>query len=704
MTGAVTMSGGGCTLVLRLRERGMPEILLFGPDHAVPLAFVERSSRINGMDTPGPAAVLLPTGGMGFFGWPAIAGHRGGRGFVQEFGTWKVEQDGAGTVINGEDPQAGLALEIALRVGDSGVLVMSTRLVNVGADPFTLDRCMAGTMLVDCAADDATAFTGTWGGEFQMRRERLGTATWVKENRRGRTSHDRFPALLVHARADADPEMWGLHLGWSGNHVLAADRTDDGRLLVHAGELFEPGEMILAPGQSYRSPTIYMARAQGLADLSAAFHAEVRRSLLRFPRHAEARRPVTFNTWEGNYFAHDVAALKAQADAAAALGVERFVLDDGWFAGRDSDRSGLGDWTVDRRKYPRGLGELADHVTALGMEFGIWLEPEMVNPESALFRAHPEWVLAIEGRDRLLSRHQLVLDLGRAEVTDHLFERISTLLSAHPIRCVKWDMNRDLTHAGGSDGRAAVSRQTRAVYGLIDRIRTAHPEVEIESCASGGGRADYGMLGRTHRVWTSDCTDALARLEIQRGARVFLPPEILGAHVSASPNHQTHRRHALAFRAIVAMAYHFGIELNPLTLGAEETAELRDWIVLHKRLRPMLHAPRGQFHLDPVDGRYAWGAHSAEKLVLIIAQGPAMTTEHAPPLRLPAALGGPARWRIARQHPAEPDYIRVSAAQCELLSGERALAGAQLSATGLPLPALRPDSGVILELDRARGS
>jgi alpha-galactosidase len=704
MTGAVTISGGGCALVLRLRERGMPEILSFGTSHAAPLAFVERSSRVNGMDAPGPAAVLLPTGGMGFFGWPAIAGHRGGRGFVQEFAAWRVEQDGAGTVITGEDRQAGLALEIALRAGDSGVLVMSTRLANVGTDPFTLDRCMAGTMLVDCAADEVITFAGTWGGEFQMRGERLGTATFVKENRRGRTSHDRFPALLVRGRADAGAEVWGLHLGWSGNHVLAADRTDDGRLLVHAGELFEPGEMILAPGENYRSPAVYMARARGLADLSSAFHAEVRRSILRSARHAEAPRPVTFNTWEGSYFAHDVAALKAQADAAAALGVECFVLDDGWFTGRDSDRSGLGDWSVDRRKYPRGLGELVEHVTALGMEFGIWLEPEMVNPDSALYRAHPDWVLAIEGRTQLLSRNQLVLDLSRAEVADHLFDRISALLSAHPIRCIKWDMNRDLTHAGGSDGRAAISRQTRAVYALIDRIRTAHPDVEIESCASGGGRADYGMLGRTHRVWTSDCTDALARLEIQRGARTFLPPEILGAHVSASPNHQTHRRHALAFRAIVAMAYHFGIELDPLALGAGEAEELRDWIALHKRLRPTLHAPPGQFHLDPIDGRYAWGAHSAEKLVLIVAQGPAMTTEHAPPLRLPAAIGGAAQWRIARQHPAEPDYIRVSADQRELLSGGRAIAGAQLSATGLPLPALRPDSGVILEFDRARGS
>ncbi len=275
-------------------------------------------------------------------------------------------------------------------------------------------------------------------------------------------------------------------------------------------------------------------------------------------------RPVTLNTWEGVYFDHKLEQLKAQATAAAELGIERFVLDDGWFGKRDDDTSSLGDWFVDTRKYPDGLAPLADHVVSLGMEFGLWFEPEMVNRNSDLYRAHPDWVLQVEGQPLLESRHQLVLDLTRPEVSDYLFNCIDNVLKSAKISYIKWDMNRDITHAGDANGRAATSRQTRAVYALMARVRAAHPDLEIESCASGGGRADFGVLAHTHRVWVSDCTDALERLSIQQGALRFLPPEIIGCHISASPNHQTGRVHTLAFRAIVAFFGHLGVELDPL--------------------------------------------------------------------------------------------------------------------------------------------
>ena len=246
-------------------------------------------------------------------------------------------------------------------------------------------------------------------------------------------------------------------------------------------------------------------------------------------------------------------------------------------------------------------------------------------------------------------------------------------------------MNRDLTHAGGRDGRAQIAAQTRAVYALMDRVRAAHPGVEIESCASGGGRIDYGALARTHRVWTSDCTDALERLEIQRGASVFVPPEILGSHISASPNHQTGRRHTLSFRALVAIAYHLGVELNPLELTEDERSELKVYIEAYKRLRGLLHAPGAAFRLEPIDGRYVWGAASAEKIVVIVAQGPQMVGEQPAPLRLPDSiteLGG--TWRIANVLPAAPQFIRISEGQTKLLAGEISF---QLSNTGLGRPA-----------------
>lgn len=696
MNEIVIIDSGQLALSLRLPELGMPEILAFGsePVEADPLFDIERSSRVNGMDVAVPSNVLLPTGGMGFFGWPAIAGHRRGRDFVAQFGGWTVLRDGNQTVLKAVDSVARLGLAITLTAHVSGLISMATELSNLGDADYQLDRCMAATFLAPAGDVQVMSFTGIWGREFQTRRELLGNGTWIQENRRGRTSHDRFPMLFI----ESETQIFGVTLGFSGNHQMVIDRTDDGQRLVHLGELFEPGEIVLKPGESYRSPVAYAG-----AD-SQDFHAFVRDELTQWPGGKMTPRPVTLNTWEGNYFDHQMDSLKAQATAAAELGIERFVLDDGWFGKRDNDTTSLGDWDIDARKYPDGLKPLVDHVTGLGMQFGIWFEPEMVNPVSELYKTHPDWALTIEGRPVLESRTQLVLDLTRPEVSDYLFGKIDAVLSNHAVSYIKWDMNRDLTHAAGRDGKAKTAAQTRAVYALMDRIRAAHPNVEIESCASGGGRIDYGALKRTHRVWTSDCTDALERLEIQRGASVFVPPEILGSHISASPNHQTGRRHTLAFRALVAIAYHLGVELNPLELTDEERDELKVYIETYKRLRDLFHAPGASFRMEPLDGRYVWGAASAEKVVVIVAQGPQMVGEQPAPLRLPdevTQFGG--QWRIKTVLPAEPQFIRISEGQKALLSGAVTFALSSAGLAGLPLPMLTPESALLLELEPIKG-
>jgi alpha-galactosidase len=688
----VTVGDGALYLTLSVPSRGMPEIVALSAFKPEAGYLAERGPRVNGMDIPPPTAVMLPTGGMGFFGWPALAGHRAGRDFVSEFAEWGIESTGHAVALTAQDKVAGVAVRFDIDVSH-GVVSSNVTLTNLAEETYTLDRCMAGSMVFGGAHPTLSTFTGTWGRELRRGEQDMGKGLWLQESRRGRTSHDKSPSILL---ADGD-ETLAMHLGWSGNHVIAIDELDDGRRLVHLGELFEPGEIQLRKGEAYESPTAYFARTPG----------DLRRRLLSmmvWPKGSIGTRPVTLNTWEGIYFDHKLDQLKAQASAAAAIGIERFVLDDGWFGRRDNDASSLGDWFVDKRKYPDGLGPLVNHVTGLGMEFGIWFEPEMVSPVSELYRAHPEWALQISGRPVLLSRNQLVLDLTRKEVSDYLFNCMHDILKDHAIAYVKWDMNRDLTHAGGADGRAATARQTRAFYALADRVRAAHPRVEIESCASGGGRADYGVLKRTHRIWTSDCTDAFERLEIQRGARVFFPPEILGAHISASPNHQTHRRHTLAFRAIVALAYHLGVELNPLAMKKDECEELGKWIALHKKLRPVLHASEGQFHLDPVDGRYVWGSATDSKIVVIVAQGPHMMSEQPRPLRLPIAAPPHSTWRIAAQHPKLPDYIRTSASQQRLLKGDVNFSGHSLVSSGLPLPMLRPESAVVLELELVEGT
>ncbi|KXG87764.1 alpha-galactosidase [Agrobacterium bohemicum] len=696
MSHIITIGKGSFTLNLRLPELGMPEILSFATaaTSVDPLFDIERSSRVNGMDVAVPTSVLLPTGGMGFFGWPAISGHRQGRDFTLQFGAWKVETAGHATILRGHDDVVKIDIAITLTEHVSGLISMSTSLTNRGDTDYQLDRCMAATFASSAGETELTTFTGMWGREFQTRKEVLCNGIWSQESRRGRTSHDRFPMIFVETAG----QRFGVTLGWSGNHHVVIDRTDDGQRLIHLGELFEPGEVILPPGETYQSPVAYAGPD------TEAFHAFVRGELLDWPGGKMAPRPVTLNTWEGNYFDHKMDSLKAQATAAAEIGIERFVLDDGWFGKRDDDTTSLGDWDIDARKYPKGLKPLVDHVTGLGMQFGIWFEPEMINPVSELYKKHPDWALQIDGRPLLQSRTQLVLDLTRQEVSDYLFAKIDAVLANHAVSYVKWDMNRDLTHAGGRDGKAKISAQTRAVYALMDRVRAAHPTVEIESCASGGGRIDFGALARTHRVWTSDCTDALERLEIQRGASLFVPPEILGSHISASPNHQTGRRHTLAFRGLVAMAYHLGVELNPLELTNEERSELKLYIETYKRLRALLHAPGANFQAEPVDGRYVWGAASADKIVVIVAQGPQMVGEQPAPLKLPASvtkLGG--TWKITNSLPAKPEFIRISEGQTKLLSGDISFELSSVGLTGLPLPMLKPESALLLELEPVKG-
>ena len=696
-------------LALALPDRGMPIILscftYLDPDGDWQADIAQRAKRVNGMDVAAPSAVYLPTGGMGNFGWPAIQGHRNGEDFILEPTQWQVEEKEQSLHLIGHDSIA--QIEIRLTFTRAVVLVMQTQLCNLGATNYTLERCMAGSVFIPGGAETITSYRGKWGQEFQETTEPAGQALWLLENRKGRTSHDRFPAVLVKAMGGG---VYGLHLGWSGNHVTAIDRLDDGQSMVHMGELFEPGEMILAPGATYVSPKLYAEREGwgDVEDMSPMFHRTVRENILTWPTAKMKPRPVLLNTWEGNYFTHDVTRLKQQATAAAALGIERFVLDDGWFGKRDDDTSSLGDWHIDKRKYPDGLKPLIDHVVSLGMEFGIWFEPEMVSQNSDLFRAHPDWLLQVKGRPLLDSRHQQVLDLSRREVSDYLFRCIHDILKDNAIAYIKWDMNRDLTHVGGADGRAKTAAQTRAVYGLMARVRAAHPDVEIESCASGGGRADYGILEHTHRVWISDCTDALERLTIQRGARRFLPPEIMGNHISASPNHQTHRRHTLAFRAIVAFFGHLGVELDPTKLSEADRTELADWIALHKSLRPVLHAPEAvSFDLDVVDGRHVFGVSlhdddsRIEHMIVAVAQATHPKFEQPAPLRLPVYLGK-GRFTVKQIGPVSTEFARSIPSQEELISGRRVLSADMLATHGIPLPLLYPESAILLEVKTER--
>jgi len=419
--------------------------------------------------------------------------------------------------------------------------------------------------------------------------------SYVRENKAGRTSHDNFPGLIVGAEETTEQSgpCFAFHLGWSGNNRVRVDRLSDGRAFVQMGEYFFPGEVSLAPGETYRTPCLYAGYSRaGFSALSRQFHRHVSQSVMD-GRGNRKPRPIHYNTWEAVYFDHDHETLFKLAEKAAKVGAERYILDDGWFGARRGDKAGLGDWWPSEDVYPEGLGPLVKHVTGLGLEFGLWFEPEMVNPDSELFRNHPDWILQAEGVEQVPFRNQYVLDLTRSEVTDYLFERLHGLLSEYDISYIKWDMNRDVHHPG-SHGRPAISQQTRALYQLIDRLRAAHPNLEIESCSSGGARADYGILGRTDRIWTSDSNDALDRQKIQRGASHFFPLSVMGAHVGPATCHITGRRLRMQLRVATALFGHMGMELNLLKETSDDLEVLKTGLALHKKHRALIHG--GAFH------------------------------------------------------------------------------------------------------------
>jgi alpha-galactosidase len=462
--------------------------------------------------------------------------------------------------------------------------------------------------------------------------------------------------------------------------------------VLAGGELLLPGELILEPGGRYSSPWLYGSYGDGLTEFARRFH----RFLRARPQHPVSPRPVTLNTWEAVYFDHRLDRLTALAEKAARVGVERFVLDDGWFRGRRHDRAGLGDWAVDPAVWPDGLHPLITVVRDLGMEFGLWVEPEMVNLDSDLARAHPEWLLRAGNRAGREYRHQHVLDLANGDAYAHLAGRLHALLDEYPIGYLKWDHNRLVTEAGHQPGgEPGVHRQTLAVYRLMDELRAAHPGLEIESCASGGGRIDLGVLARTDRVWTSDCIDALDRQQIQRYTQLVVPPELMGAHIGGPVSHTTGRVHRLDLRAGTALWGHLGIEWDLTAASDEDLEQVAAWVRLYRDLRGLLHTGTVVVgdHPDPavwVSGVVA--GDGADAVFQIVTVGRSLTW---PPgrVRLPG-LDPDRRYRLSPLEPAahsgdparEPPWWSVGAV----------LTGRLLGTVGVQVPALQPERLVLL--------
>ena len=578
------------TLLLATTDDEIPTLLWFGetlpanPDLAAIATLVDLPMGMAKADVP-VALSLFPQDASGLDAPAALQAHRHGQGFAHRLRTHSVDSETGQLTIALEDESAGIAVQLTLTLEPaSGVLSIATQLHNTASTELEVNWIASATIPLQRECDECLYLHGRWGLEFQTCRTAIGPQGLLLQNRRGRTSHEHFPGLVCgsHGFNETQGQVLAAHLAWSGSHQTQVSRLADGRCCLQTGIALQPGELILEGGATFQTPAVYFAAAHGMRRASHALHCYARSHVL--PNWTRTTRPVHANSWEALYFDHSSDKLFELIDAAKTVGAERFVLDDGWFRGRRNDDASLGDWTVDRDIYPQGLQPVVDHVRASGMQFGLWFEPEMVNPDSDLYRQHPDWVLHASPYETPLARNQLALNMDLPAVQNYLYDHMESLIAEYSIDYIKWDMNRDLVLAG--DGTSnKMHRQPTGCYALMSRLRLRFPDLEIESCASGGARADWGVLQHTGRVWTSDSIDALDRAAIQRGYSLFCPPEIMGAHVGHERAHLTGRSIDIHTRAIVALQGQFGYEVDARHLDDAERNTLQYYANLYKQHR-----------------------------------------------------------------------------------------------------------------------
>ena len=701
----VTLRSAGVALVLDVSGPRLPRVLHWGCDLGDETGLELATSPVvtnNALDEP-LLFTLVPSESEGWSGTPGLELARAGRSAPLRLELVEpVMVDGATLRAEAADPVAAVHVAVELALDAHGVLAHRVRVRNTGAGALDVVSLVALLPLPERAVDGLD-LTGRWVRERSPQRFQVQHGTHLRASRRGRTGHD---ATLLMSAGTAGfgfrhGEVWSAHVAWSGNHLHLVERVPEGAgrhgSVLGGGELLGPAEVRLAEGEEHVSPDVLFVHAEaGLDAVSARVH---RRTRAR-AQHPSTPRPVVLNTWEAVYFDHDLARLHALAETAAAIGVERFVLDDGWFGSRRDDTRGLGDWVVSSEMWPDGLATLFDRVRQLGMQVGLWLEPEMVNLDSDVVRAHPDWVLGPAGA--VPSRHQFPLDLTNPDAWAHLITRIDALVSENGLDFIKWDHNRDL-HEAVSDGHPAVHRQTAGVYALLDELLRRHPGLEIESCSSGGGRVDLGILDRTHRVWTSDCNDALERTDIQRWTGLLLPPELMGSHVGPPVAHTTHRHVDLGMRCATALFGHAGLEWDITTCTPGELEQLRAWIVLHKQLRGLLHSGDVVRADTDDDSERLHGVVAADRSAAVFAFVQ-LTTSPAtrPGLRTLPGLDPTRRYRVrvpagipapATLHNVEPAWLAAGRSEGVLVGG------AVLGRAGLALPVLAPGHALVVVLE-----
>lgn len=495
-----------------------------------------------------------------------------------------------------EDTCAGIRTLLSYSVfEDCDAVIRSVKVENTGTAPVYLERVLSACLEMDDEDFEMLSLSGAWARERHMCRQPLVSGSFVTESVRGESSHQDHPFLAALSRdcTQTAGDVYAMHFVYSGNFLAKAQRTQFGSLRMVLGIHPERFCWKLGAGGVFQAPEAVLVYSdEGLGKMSRTFHDLYRNHLIR-SSYKDKVRPVLINNWEATYFDFDTDKLISIAKESAKLGIEMLVMDDGWFGCRENDDSSLGDWTVNEEKLPGGLKYLVDEVNKLGMKFGIWFEPEMISPDSRLYREHPDWALHLQGRMPSRARDQLVLDLSRPEVVDYVYGCISRVLHSANIEYVKWDMNRALSDIGSvflaSDQQGELThRYMLAVYELQERLVTEFPDLLLENCSSGGGRFDPGMLYYSPQIWCSDDTDAVERLQIQEGTQLLYPMSAIGAHVSDCPNHAVGRVTPFETRGIVALAGTFGYELDITKISEEERKMVPGQIAAYKKYAPLI--------------------------------------------------------------------------------------------------------------------
>jgi len=673
------------TLVLGSQKDHLAEVVYWGarlPDDT-DLEVIYRANAIDvtgGMLDVNPELSICPEAMRTFPGQPGLVIRDSqGRPYLPKFCFHDASTLEDRIDLSFKDQSGELTYHAVFSI-DAATHVIEAKSSITSSKPMHLHWLSAPVFPAPQSSDDMIDFAGRWCGEFQMNRTAWSAGIRYRENRTGRTGHEHFPGLIVPCRGatNASGQAYGFHYGWSGGHRMVAEEMPDGRRQIQFGHATR---LENDPQTYFETATLYaMYSDDGLNGCAVAFQRHLRDRIVTFPNKGRPR-PVHYNCWEAVYFDHKLDELKKIASMASDLGAERFVLDDGWFGNRDDDTQALSDWEVDPRKYPDGLHPLIDHIHAKGMAFGIWFEPEMINPNSNIFRAHPDWALG--GEDQILGRQQMALNMALPEVRNFLFDRISSILEDHAIDYIKWDHNRVLPTPDAA--------QTRGSYDLLDSLTAAFPHVEIESCASGGGRIDFGILKRTQRVWLSDSNDAVERLRMQHNAAIFLPMAVTGSHVGPRTCHTSGRTIGIRFRAWVAAQRHMGFEMDPRELTKDEANVLtgvtqwwkdnRDWMTTADILR-----------LDSSDTAIIAEQQLAQTGdCFVVFAGKAETSAQiAPrPLRL-TRLTPDAMYRIELVN--RDDAPALSRGEQALKSQDLILSGAYLMSQGITLPWSFPET------------